>query len=365
MYGIDRSRYRCDRCGGLLEVTHEFGDQLYDFRKRGVWKYRYLIHPALPESLTVSRNEGATTMYRSDRVSQYAGISLHLKHDGENPTGSFKDRGMTVAVSEALRLGMKRTVCASTGNTAASAASYSAVAGMECTVYVPAGKVSQSKMAQTLAYGARVVEVDGTFDNALEESLDLVEDGSYTLNSINPWRVEGQKTVLYEILECMSDVDIISVPAGNLGNTSAIGKAIMELDTLGLLKKVPRLVAVQAEGAAPFYRMWVEHSESISRVEPVTVASAIRIGNPVSWKKARRAIEYTSGTVVSVSDEEILEAKRCIDRAGIGCEPASAASVAGIRKMVQEGEISRDERVVAILTGNLLKDPMSPVGNKV
>jgi threonine synthase len=288
-----------------------------------------------------------------------------MKHEGENPTGSFKDRGMTVAVSEAVRQGAKAVVCASTGNTSASMAAYAAQAGLRGIVFIPDGEISYGKLSQALAYGSKVIQVPGSFDDAMrivqEASRDL---GLYLLNSINPWRIEGQKTIIFEMIHQRGwePPDWIVVPAGNLGNTSAFGKAIGELLELGWIEKVPRIASIQAEGAAPFYKMWKSGTDSLEAVKPDTVATAIKIGNPVSWEKALKVIRETDGVVEVVSDAEIMEAKAVVDASGVGCEPASAASIAGVRKLVSKGVIKSDEDLVCVLTGNLLKDSDATIG---
>jgi threonine synthase len=294
------------------------------------------------------------------RVSEYTGIKrVFMKHEGENPTGSFKDRGMTVAVSEARRAGAETVACASTGNTSASVAAYASQAGLRSVVFVPEGEIALGKLAQALAYGARVIQIRGYFDDAMR----IVREASrqlnlYVLNSLNPWRIEGQKSIVFEALQQMrwSPPDWIVVPAGNLGNTSAFGKAIKELGQLGLMEKTPRIAAVQAEGANPFYRLWKRKGSQLKTMKPSTVASAIKIGNPVSWVKALDAVKFTGGVVEQVSDAEILEVKAIVDSTGIGCEPASAASVAGAKKLAAAGVIGVDEEVLCVLTGNLLKD---------
>ncbi|HET8648652.1 MAG TPA: threonine synthase, partial [Gemmatimonadales bacterium] len=283
-----------------------------------------------------------------------------LKHEGYNPTGSFKDRGMTVGVTQALRIGATAVACASTGNTSSSLAAYAAQAGLPALVFVPAGQVAMGKLAQTLAYGARTLLVHGDFDaclRLLEESSQ--ELGVYLLNSINPFRLEGQKTIVLELLQQFGwdPPDWLVVPAGNLGNTAAFGKALREARAWGLIDRTPRLVAVQAAGAAPFARSFAEGFATQHRVEAETLATAIRIGNPASYPRAVQAIRETNGLVLAVTDEEILEAKAMVDRCGIGCEPASAAAVAGVRRLVQTGEIQPHDRVVAVLTGHILKDP--------
>lgn len=358
-YHINRTNYRCDKCKSPLEVNHEGVEwQVYD--TQGVWKYKEMIHPTLPDAFVVSLGEGNTSLYESSKVSEFAGVAdLHLKHEGRNPTGSFKDRGMTVAVSEARRLGLKNAICASTGNTSSSAAAYTSFGNMNMTVLIPSGKITKSKLAQAVAYGADVQSVDGNFDAAMQKVMDSIGsfEKPYPLNSVNPWRIEGQKSIIYELVEALISIDFIAVPAGNLGNISAFGKAIKEMRELGVLYDVPRIVGVQAEGASPFYRYMKEGPETLEPVQdPQTIASAIRIGNPVNWKKARKTIEFTKGHVVSVSDKEIYDAKRIIDSSGIGCEPASAASVAGVKKLRDQGVIDRNDVVASILTGHILKD---------
>lgn len=336
----------------------------------GVWKYRKLIHSWISPDQIVTRGEGCTHLYANSNMSKFVGIrNYYLKHEGENPTGSFKDRGMTVAVSEAIRLGVKETICASTGNTSASAAAYSAMAGLVSNVMIPKGNISVSKLLQAVAYGARIIEIPGDFDMAMSGVARVAEKDSryYLLNSINPWRIEGQKTITFEIMEQVKNCDFISLPAGNLGNTSAVGKALRELKILGVIDHVPRIISVQAEGASPFYDLWSGNEKTLRPVKAETVASAIRIGNPVNWEKAIRAIRETGGIVTRVSDDEILKAKSAVDRSGIGCEPASAAAVAGVRKLRDEGTIDAGDVVVSILTGHILKDTASiqDPGNRI
>jgi len=368
-------RLRCE-CGGLLEVVHEFpwvDRDLFDGRLSqrsgaygsGVWRFKELVYPELDVDRIVSRQEGNTNIYTHKRLTEYTGVGkVAAKHEGENPSGSFKDRGMTVGVSEAVRLGVSSVACASTGNTSASLASFAATTGMKCVVFIPEGMIAYGKLAQALSYGATVLQVRGDFDAAMwlvqEASAEL---GLYLLNSVNPWRIEGQKSIIFELIQQRGwePPDWIVLPAGNLGNTSAFGKALRELKSQGLIDDVPRLASIQAEGANPFYSLWSEREESLTPMEPHTVASAIKIGNPVSWKKAIRSIEETDGVVEQVSDQEIMDAKAVVGRCGIGCEPASAASVAGARKLVDVGVIDPGDDVVCILTGNLLKDPGATV----
>ncbi|MGQ0539676.1 MAG: threonine synthase [Gemmatimonadaceae bacterium] len=363
----------CD-CGGLLALVHALPDcDASTLRARfaarrgsaaseegsGVWRYRELIMPNA-ESV-VSYPEGNTPLLAAARVSAWCGTPrLQLKHEGYNPTGSFKDRGMTVAVTQARRIGAKSVACASTGNTSASLAAYAALAGLRAVVLMPEGHVALGKLAQTIAHGARTIAVRGDFDACLgllreaQRALQL-----YVVNSINPWRLEGQKAIVFEALEQRGwdAPDWIVLPAGNLGNTAAFGRALSELHALGLITKVPRLAAIQAQGAAPFAHSFSTGFAKRVRVQPSTVASAIRIGNPASFTRAVQAIRATDGVVIAVPDEEILEAKAIVDASGIGCEPASAASVAGTRRLVRDGTIRSDDQIVAVLTGHLLKDP--------
>ena len=365
------SQLRC-KCGDLLEVKHSFHDvsaDMFDSRlgtssrpyNSGVWRFKELINPSIENQFIVSRPEGNTNLYEHKLLLKYSSLKqIAVKHEGENPTGSFKDRGMTVGMSEALASGAKIVACASTGNTSASLAAYAAQAGLKCAVFIPEGNIAFGKLAQAMAYGAKVLQVKGNFDDAMrivqEASREL---GMYLLNSVNPWRIEGQKSIIFELLQQRNwePPDWIIVPAGNLGNTSAFGKALRETKSLGLIDKVPKLASIQAEGANPFYRLWKGEEKILDPMKPDTIASAIKIGNPVSWKKAIRSIKMTRGVVSQVNDQEIMEAKAIVDRCGIGCEPASAASLAGAKKLVSEGVISRNENVVCILTGNLLKDP--------
>lgn len=339
--------------------------------RSGVWRYRELILP-VAESAIISRPEGNTGLYPVGlencdesraghrQIGIFAGIErFFLKHEGENPTGSFKDRGMTVGVTMARLRGARAVACASTGNTSASLASYAAQAGMRGIVFLPAGQIAAGKLAQSLAYGATTVQIEGDFDAAMQLVEQICNEmGIYLLNSLNPFRVEGQKAIGLEILQQLDwqAPDWLVLPAGNLGNTSAIGKAFRQAHELGLINHLPRIASIQAAGANPFYRSFQSRFARRERVQAHTVASAIKIGDPVSYARARRVIEESNGLVEEVTDEEILVAKAVIDRSGLGCEPASAAALAGAKKLVARGLIRRDERVVAVLTGHLLKD---------
>ena len=376
-FHLDERLYVCSRCGDLLEIERtepqpQNADKLRaswlerlkssDVRDRsGVWRFIEFL-PFLESDHFVSLGEGNTPLYDAPRCADYCGLdSLRLKHQGNNPTGSFKDTGMTVAVTQALKLGMKLVACASTGNTAASLAAYAARARMRCAILVPEGQVSEAKLAQALDYGANVLEIEGNFDVCMRVIQELAaQDSLYLVNSINPFRIEGQKTVAFEIAEQLrwEAPDHLVVPGGNLGNSSALGKGFRELRGHNLIATQPRISVIQAEGAAPFARFvdGERHTEFVNEQHPQTLATAIKIGAPVSWKKAWRAVRETGGRVITASEQEIADAKAMIGRDGIGCEPASATTVAGIRKLVKDGFIKRDESVVAVLTGHLLKD---------
>ena len=371
-------RLQCE-CGGLLELRHERSSTaasgaelraLFDGRRAaargsflsGVWRYREIVLPNAGDDV-VTYPEGNTPLLRRPKVSAWAGArDLCLKHEGHNPTGSFKDRGMTVGLTHARRIGAHAVACASTGNTGAALGAYAALAGLPALAFVPKGHVALGKLMQLIAYGVRTLLVRGDFD-ACQELAHAASDqlGVYLLNSINPFRLEGQKTIVFELLQQLEwePPDWIVVPAGNLGNTASFGKALAEAREWGLIAKLPRIAAVQAEGAAPFAMSYREGFAKRHRVEARTVATAIRIGNPASYERAVRAIRETDGVVTTVTDDEMLDAKAVIDAAGVGCEPASAASVAGTRRLIREGIIGAGQRVVAVLTGHLLKDPES------
>ncbi|HXA18293.1 MAG TPA: threonine synthase [Thermoanaerobaculia bacterium] len=365
-------RYTCE-CGELLSVERDVVPQreTFDARlssrrtidKSGVWRFREAVLE-VEENEIITHPEGATRMYEreSDDNRQPKtdnGFTILFKHEGENPTGSFKDRGMTVAMTQAKRLGARAVACASTGNTSASLAAYAAQAGLRAIVFIPSGKVSTGKLAQTLAYGATVLAVRGDFDAAMQlvrEASDRL--GIYLVNSINPFRIEGQKTIVWELLQDLewNAPDWIVVPAGNLGNTSSFGKALREALDAGWIATMPRLASIQASGANPFYRSFRDGFSERHRITAETVASAIRIGDPVSHAKAVTAIQLTNGIVEQVTDDELMQAKREIDEMGIGCEPASATTLAGVKKLRASGVMKEGERVVCVLTGHLLKD---------
>jgi len=372
-YPLEDHRLRCD-CGGLLDVQLDMDNApsspalTATFESRlpsrlpedlsGVWRYRELVLD-VPQGDMVTFPEGRTNLYTLDPVP--LGLSaLWAKHEGENPTGSFKDRGMTVAVSWARHQGARALICASTGNTSASLAAYGARAHIPVFVLIPEGKIAQGKLAQALAYGAHTLQIDGSFDDAMHAVEQMATTHNLTLvNSLNPFRLEGQKTIILDSYFQLGQMlpDWIVVPGGNLGNTSAFGKALIEMKALGLIDRVPRLAVIQAEGASPFARAAQDDFQHFESMQPETVATAIRIGNPVNYDKAVRAIRFTSGVVTSVTDAEILQAKHDLDRQAIGCEPASAATLAGLRRLTREHIVRPGESALLIITGNLLKDP--------
>ncbi|RLE58021.1 MAG: threonine synthase [Thermoprotei archaeon] len=355
--------YTCPRCGSLLEVRYELrvGVSWSIFRSRPftMWRYRELI--PVDTRYVVSLGEGGTPLYRAEKLARWVGVKrLYLKFEGANPTGSFKDRGVCVGIAKALECGARVVACASTGNTAASVAAYSARAGVKCVLFLPEGKVAPGKLFQALLHGATVIELNCNFDEALRLVLKLCGRGCmYLLNSVNPWRLEGQKSIAYEIADVIGVPDYVVVPVGNGGNISAIWKGFRELHDLGLVGELPRMIAAQATGAAPIVKAFRAGKVTVDPVnEPETIATAIRIGNPVNAPKALKALYESRGLAEAVSDYEILEAQVAIARyEGIGVEPASATSVAVLRKLVHEGVLEPDATYVCVLTGHALKDP--------
>ena len=380
-YPIERVIYTCEACGGLLDVRHDFGAigktitrELFDGRlgtfaepyNSGVWRYKELVYPAAEDRWVVNGMEGNTNLYELPRIAAYAGIdTVFLKHEGENPTGSFKDRGMTTGVTQAKALGMTRVACASTGNTSASMASYAARANLQGIIFLQNQQIALGKLAQGIAFGATCLQINADFDRNME-LVQQVSDrlGIYVLNSVNPFRLEGQKSIMFEALQQLrwQVPDWIVVPGGNLGNSSAFGKGLLELFEVGLIDRLPRLAIVQAEGANPLYRHFRAGFRDYEPVKAETIATAIKIGNPVNLQKAIRTLEWTSGVVEEVSDQEIMDAKAMVDGVGIGCEPASACSVAGAKKLVERGIIRRGDTVLGVLTGHVLKDPEATIG---
>lgn len=390
-FGLTERIYVCARCGGPLEIEFDFAVEkklpsaaalktLWRERgasaeardRSGVWRYRELL-PFDENAPIVTLFEGNTPLYDAPRSAKYSGLSaLRLKHQGCNPTGSFKDTGMTAAVTQAVIVGARVTVCASTGNTAASLAAYSARAGLQAAILLPRGQITSSKLAQSMDYGAAIFELDGNFDECMRLIQELGDDPSiYVANSVNPFRIEGQKTVAFELMQqCGWTVpDHVVVPGGNLGNSSALGKGFDEMLRLGLIDRMPKLSVIQADGAAPLAHLFAGLGAGQSAQDsslpdtmktvkdPHTLATAIKIGSPVSWRKALRTVLQSGGKVIAVSEQEIADAKAMIGRDGIGCEPASATTVAGIRNLVAAGHIQKGDSVVAVLTGHVLKDP--------
>jgi threonine synthase len=368
----------CDACGGLL--MFEPGPALLDaaalralLRTRrtsnehrdrsGVWRYRELL-PDLDPDRIVTLRENDVPLYASAGGARYAGLdAATYMHLGMNPTGSFKDAGMTVALTHAAQRGARIAICASTGNTAASMAAYAARAGVHAVVLVPSTGISESKVAQTLDYGATVLGIDGDFDAALATVRRLDPRRIAIVNSVNAYRIEGQKTAAFVLLEQRDwrVPDWFVLPGGNLGNTSAFGKGFREAFALGLIDRLPKIAVIQAAGAAPFARLFAEGGDMIP-VKAHTTATAIKIGAPASWKKALREVRESGGTVIAVDDDAIADARAVIGRDGIGCEPASAASLAGAKALVASGTIAPDADVVMVLTGHVLKDTAYAAG---
>jgi len=377
-FSITDVLYNCPKCGGLLEACYDFSAFSAETVRRlwrerrlsdapldrsGVWRYREMF-PFLDDfSRVVTLREGNTPLLDAPTAAAYGRLDrLALKHQGYNPSGSFKDNGMTAGVAQARRLGMQMVACVSTGNTSASMAAYAAAGGLRAVIFIPHGNIAYGKLAQALEYGALTFQVEANFDQILALVRVLAErEGIYLLNSVNPFRIEGQKTIVVEMMEQRGWVapDWIVLPGGNLGNTSAFGKALRELHQLGLIDRLPRLAVVQAAGADPFYDLFQRGGDQdIRNVErPETLATAIKIGAPVSWPKALHEIRATRGVVERVTEQEIADAKAQIGLCGIGCEPASAATLAGIRKLTAAGVMRTDADIVAVLTGHLLKDP--------
>ena len=377
---VDESGLTCAVCGNLLEVLFPLpGFELPDaatlkslwLKRRtsrsaedqsGVWRFREILPPLGGGQSPITLREGNTPLYELSLCARIAGVrQVFAKHQGMNPTGSFKDTGMTVAASFARKDGFRWVACASTGNTSASMAAYAARGGMKSLVLIPEGKISWSKLSQALEYGAVTCQVKTDFDGCMRILNEVVSRMPiYLLNSINPFRLEGQKTVAFELMEQFDwqPPDHVIVPGGNLGNSSALGKAFLEMKDLGLISGLPKISVIQAEGANALVRTVREKGgKELVSVHAETLATAIRIGNPASWKKAVRVLEASSGTVEQVSEVEIALAKAEIGADGIGCEPASAVTLAGLKKLVKQGFVKAGDSVVLVLTGHLLKDP--------
>lgn len=374
-------RFRCEHCRDLLEIIYPgWADggpgglsasslkKLWRDRRlsldpvdqSGVWRFREIL-PEIPQPQIITIKEGNTPVYELPHCARAAGVGqLFAKHQGMNPTGSFKDTGMTVAASFARQAGYRWVACASTGNTSASMAAYAARGGLHSLVLIPDGKISWSKLSQSLDYGAITCQLKTDFDGCVRVLNEVVERMPvYLLNSVNPYRVEGQKTIAFELLEQFDwqVPDHIIVPGGNLANSSAIGKALREMKQLGIISRLPKISVIQAEGANPLVRTIRENrGEKLIPVHAETMATAIRIGNPASWKKALRVINESEGAVDQVTEVEMAIAKAEIGAEGIGCEPASAVTLAGLKKLVKNGFVKSNESVVLVLTGHLLKD---------
>ncbi len=361
-YKLNEIVYTCRECGSLLEVIckSDVSKDVFEGRKFTMWKYKEFM--PVDESKIVTLDEGGTPLLRCRRLEDELEVELYVKIEGSNPTGSFKDRGMSVGITKAIELGVDVVGCASTGNTSASLAAYAARAGLRCIVLLPAGKVALGKLAQAMFHGADVISIRGNFDEALEAVTALADRGRlYLLNSVNPFRLEGQKSIGFEIVDKLGweSPDRIILPVGNAGNISAIWKGIREFYEAGFIDQLPMMSGIQAEGAAPVVKAIKEGRDDIIPIEnPETVATAIRIGAPVSAKKAIAAIRESGGCAETVSDDEILAAQKLLARMeGIGVEPASAASIAGLIKLADIGKIDKNEKIVCVTTGHLLKDP--------
>ncbi|HHN47167.1 MAG TPA: pyridoxal-phosphate dependent enzyme [Planctomycetes bacterium] len=400
--GLTEALHRCPSCGELLDVRYawdrlEVPGEMKFFEKRwgarrnpldfsGVWRFRELMPYALPDKL-VTMGEGQTLLRQAPNVADYANHApgkLYLQYEGLNPTGSFKDNGMAGAFTHARIVGAKVVACASAGNTSASMAAFAAaMGGIKPVVFVGSGKIALGKLSQALDYGALTLEIEGDFDDAMARVQEVsISEGIYLMNSLNPFRLEGQKAIMYRVLEGLGwePPDWVIVPGGNLGNSSAFGKAFIELGELGLVKKIPRLAVINASGANTLSNIYNKLAVrwnggrydkgkingyygklTDGNVRAHTIASAIEINRPVNLSKCLRALEFMKGVVRDVPDEAILDAKAVIARSGIGCEPASAASVAGLKLLREEGVIGRDESVSAVLTGHHLKAPEATI----
>jgi threonine synthase len=399
---IDDTSFVCPKCGGLLDVAYDWNRlppprSLRDFESKwadrsnplnfsGIWRFRQLL-PFAPDDKIMTIGEGQTILQKADIVAQYVGLNpgcLFLQYEGMNPSGSFKDNGMSAAFTHAQMVGARRAACASTGNTSASLAVYCSATGlMRAVIFIGSGRISYGKLAQALDHGALTVQIAGDFDDAMQRVQQVSRKlGIYLVNSINPFRLEGQKTIMYRILEALrwESPDWIVVPGGNLGNSSAFGKAFIELADLGLIQRIPKLAIINAAGANTFYQLYEKHGLRWNNGQPdktliegyyggldaehiraATIASAIEINHPVNLSKALRALDRCGGVVREATDQEILDAKAKVGAGGLGCEPASGASVAGAKKLRKEGIIAPSDRVVCILTGHQLKDPTATV----
>jgi threonine synthase len=400
---VDQAAFACPNCGDLLDVVYDWdrlpvprslrdfeakwSDRLDPLAFSGVWRFRELL-PFAPADQVVTIGEGQTLLQTADQVGRFVGMDpgrLKLQYEGMNPSGSFKDNGMTAAFTHARMVGARRVACASTGNTSAALAVYCSATpfGFKAIIFIGSGKIAYGKLAQALDHGALTIQIVGDFDDAMERVRQVADRlGIYLMNSVNPFRLEGQKTIMYRVLEALAwePPDWIVVPGGNLGNSSAFGKAFIELKHLGLIDRVPRLAVVNAAGAETLHQLVTAHGMAWTDGLPdmdvaqryyadldqagrkaSTIASAIEINRPVNLKKCLRALDFCDGVVRQVTDQEIMDAKAKVGAGGLGCEPASAASVAGAKRLREEGVIAPGETVVCILTGHQLKDPTATV----
>jgi threonine synthase len=375
--------FRCAQCGDLFEVEYPGwslrqgtdrpnpGALKWLWRERrcssesldqsGVWRFRELLPILESYGNAVSLREGNTPLYALTRAARRLGIDqLFAKHQGMNPTGSFKDTGMTAALSVAKERGFEWVACASTGNTSAAMAAYAARAGLRSLVLIPDGKIAWGKLSQAMDYGALTCQLKTDFDGCVKVLAEIVlHEPIYLLNSVNPYRLEGQKTPAFEIAEALEWTvpDHLIVPGGNLANSAALGKGFRELRELGLVARMPRISVIQAHGANPLVRSFAcSHGSELEPVEAHTRATAIRIGNPASWRKAVRVIQDTDGWCLDVTETEIAIAKAELGAEGLGCEPASAVTLAGLKKLRSDGKVASGETVVLVLTGHTLKD---------
>ncbi len=402
-FDVGETHFACPVCGDLIDVAYEWdrlpvpkslrefeakwSERLNPLSFSGVWRFRELL-PFAPPGMIVTVGEGQTLLQVADKVARYAGMNagcLRLQYEGMNPSGSFKDNGMTAAFTHARMVNARRVACASTGNTSAALAVYCSATsfGFKAIIFIGSGKIAYGKLAQALDHGALTIQIVGDFDDAMQRVQEVSRKlGIYLMNSVNPFRLEGQKTIMYRVLEAMAwePPDWIVVPGGNLGNSSAFGKAFIELKHLGLIDRVPRLAVINASGASTLDQLvagqalhWHEGDPDMAsvchyyqhlddeKIKASTIASAIEINRPVNLKKCLRALAFCDGVVRQVSDQEIMDAKAQVGAGGLGCEPASAASVAGAKKLREEGVIAPSDRVVCILTGHQLKDPTATV----
>ena len=396
-FDCSQTLFKCPKCGDLLDIIYDWDKvevpgKLSDFEARwatrdnrldfsGVWRFRELLN-FCPDESKVSVGEGQTILQQNCGLAKELGMdpkSLFLQYEGLNPSGSFKDNGMTAAFSHATMVGVKSSACASTGNTSASMALYAHSCGMKCTVFIGSGRIAFGKLSQSMDYGGKTIQILGDFDDCMRQVQDVCSRlGTYLVNSLNPFRLEGQKTIMFRIIEQLGwqVPDWIVVPGGNLGNSSAFGKAFMELKALGLIEKIPRLAVINAYGARTLTDLVNEqglvwnggnvnqkiiddyYAElTAQNYSPHTCASAIEISRPVNLKKCLRALDVCNGVVLAVTDEEIVDAKAQIGLHGLGCEPASAATIAGLKYLLADGTIGKDEQVACVLTGHQLKDP--------